>query len=213
MGKELSMKQKIMDYVEHYKILWTEMADRGSAISSSTEGKTFYARHHSFARSDNLEKYWYSEYTDEMYDSVFDCLTCYRWYVIPERLRVVSGLREETDLELLLDSAGYSASFIAEELFCMIDMCLESGCCTENDLHRIRQAYNGLSGYQDDYVSRIVHWGTHHKIMYPDMNAAGISSPVMSGMRNPFQEGYYSGYIPKPSNNYSAASVTGVFAV
>ncbi len=206
------MNREIRDCVNHYKNLWTNMADYGSVISSSPKGKAFFVRHHFFARADDLEKSWYSEYTNEMYDSVFDCLACYRWYVIPEKLREVSGFREETDLEHLLDSAGYSASLIAEELFCMIDTCLESGCCSEDDLHRIQLAYNGLSGYQDEFVSRIVQWGTHHKTMYPDMNITRISGQVMSGMRNPFQKGYYSGCIPKHSNNSSAASVSGAFA-
>ena len=136
----------------------------------------FSVRHHSFARSDNLEKTWFSEYTDEIFDSPFECLAFYRWHVIPDKLREVSGLWEETDLELLLDSAGYSTSLIAEELFCMIDNCLESGQCSESDLNRIRLAYNGLSGFQDDFVSRIAQWGN-----------------VSNHLHNPFLEGSYSG--------------------
>lgn len=206
------MKREVKKYVNHYRNLWIGMADYGSVVSSSPEGKAFFTRHHSFAKSDILEKSWYSEYTYEMYDSIFDCLACYRWYVIPEKLREVSGLWEETDLELLLDSAGYSASLIAEELFCMIDKCLESGCCSGNDLNRIRQAYNGLSGFQDDFVSRIVQWGTNRGIKYPDTNAAGINGSVMFSMRNPYQESFHSGYLGKPAINPSRASAAGVFA-
>ena len=206
------MKCEIKHYVDYYRNQWKDMADYGSVVSSSPEGKVFFVRHHSFARSDILEKNWYSEYTDEMYDSSFDCLACYRWYVIPERLREVSGLREETDLELLLDSAGYTASLIAEELFCMIDMCLESGCCSEKDLHRIQLAYNGLSGFQDAFVCRIAQWGTNRGIKYPDRNLAGIIDSAMSGVRNPFREGCCSGYTRRLMNNHSTASVTEVFA-
>lgn len=174
------------------------MADYRSVISSFPEGKTFFVRHHSFVRSDILEKNWYSEYTDEMFDSLFDCLACYRWYVIPERLRDVSGLRDETDLELLLDRAGYSISLIAEELFCMIDTCLESGNCSEQDLHRIQLAYNGLSGFQDNFIRGIERWG---------LNRGNVPA-----VRNPIPEGFYKGYIQKLSAISSAASGIGVFA-
>lgn len=206
------MNSEIRKYINYYKGLWAEMVDYGSVVSSCPESRGFFVRHHSFARSDVLEKNWYSEYTDEMYNSPFDCLACYRWYVIPERLREVSGLPEETDLDLLLDSAGYSTSLIAEELFCMIDLCLDSGCCSENGLHRIRQAYNGLSGFQDDYISRIAQWGPNSGIMFQDMNAAGINGSVMFSVRNPYQEGFHSGYLGTPANNPSRASTSGVFA-
>ncbi|MCD4701238.1 MAG: hypothetical protein K8S24_05200 [Candidatus Aegiribacteria sp.] len=206
------MNREIREQINHYKGLWAEMADYGSVISSCPESKGFFVRRHSFARSDILENNWYSEYTDEMYDSPFDCLACYRWYVIPERLREASGLSEETDLDLLLDGAGYSASLIAEELFCMIDLCLDSGCCSENGLHRIRQAYNGLSGFQDDFVSRIVQWGSNRGVMSPDMKAAGINGSVMFTVRNPYYEGFHSGYFGKPANNPSRTSASGVFA-
>ncbi len=141
--------------------------------------KRFFVRHHSFARSDILEKSWTSEYTDEMFDSPFECLAYFRWHVIPDKLREVSGLWEEADLELLLDSAGYSTSLIAEELFCMIDICLESGRCSKKDLQRIRLAYNGLSGFQDDCVCRIAEWGNvsnHTEISYPEGFYTGCSS-------------------------------------
>lgn len=196
------MKSEISDRIEHYKNLWTGMADYGSVISSFPEGKDFFVRHHSFVRSDIKEKSRYYEYTDEMYDSLFDCLACYRWYVIPDRLREVSRLFEENDLEILLDSSGYSTSLIAEELFCMIDNCLESGHCSEEDLHRIRMAYNGLSGFQDDVVCRIAQWG----------NAVLEGDPVVSRIQNPFREGFYAGCISKPSINTSVASISGAFA-
>lgn len=196
------MKREISERIEHYKKLWTGMADYGSVISSSPEGREFLVRHHSFFRSDIKEKSRYHEYTDEMYDSLYDFLACYRWYVIPGRLREVSGLSDETDLEILLDSSGYSASLIAEELFCMIDDCLESGHCSEKELHRIRLAYNGLSGFQDDVVCRIAQCG----------NAVFEGYPVMSHIQNPFLEGYYAGCISKPPISISAAPLSGAFA-
>ncbi len=206
------MKKEIRECINRYKDLWERMEGYDPVISKESTNNSFFVRHHSAARSDILEKSWFSEYTDEMYDSVSDCLACFRWYVIPERLREVSGLLEETDLEILLDNAGYSASLIAEELFSMIDKCLESGSCSDNDLHRIRLAYNGLSGYQDDIVRRIAQWGPHYGIMYPDTNASGVSGFAMSIVRNPYQEALYSGFIGKPSKNTATSSITGVFA-
>ncbi len=177
------MKREIREYVNHYRRLWERQGDYSSVIAEDSSEKGFFVRRHSFTRSDILEKSWFSEYTDEAFASPFDCLACYRWYVIPEKLREVSGLWDEADLELLLDSAGYSTSLIAEELFCMIDICLESGHCSENDLHRIRLAYNGLSGFQDDYIRRIAQWG----------NAGRKDDSIMSHVQNPLQDGLYSG--------------------
>ncbi len=169
------MKREIRECVNRYRGLWERQEGYDSVVSEGGMKNGFSVRHHSFARSDNLEKSWFSEYTDEFFDSPFDCLAYYRSFVIPEKLREASGLWEETDLELLLDSSGYSTSLIAEELFCMIDNCLEAGQCSEKDLTRIRLAYNGLSGFQDHYVSRIAQWGN-------------VSNPV----QNPFREEFYS---------------------
>lgn len=193
--KEAGMKKEIRECINRYKDLWERMEGYDSAGSDANMNKSFFVRHHSAARSDILEKSWFSEYTDEMFDSPFDCLAFYRWYVIPIKLQEVSGLHEETDLELLLDSAGYSTSLIAEELFCMIDTCLESGHCSENDLHRIRLAYNGLSGFQDDIIRSIAQWGDVSKHVW-----------------NPFQEGLYAGCISKPAIRTSVAPFTRAFA-
>ncbi len=154
------MKMEIRERINHVRSLWERQEGCSSVVQKNCVNNGFFVRHHSFARPDSREKGWFSEYTDEKYNSAFDCLAYYRWYVIPEKLREVSGLWEETDLELLLDNAGYSVSFIAEELFCMIDACLESGSCSEEDLDRIRLAYNGLSGFQDDFIQRIAQWGS-----------------------------------------------------
>ena len=153
--------------------------------------KSFFVRHHSFAGHDTLENSRYNEYTDEMFDSPFECLAYYRQHVIPDKLREVSGLWEETDLELLLDSAGYSVSLIAEELFCMIDICLESGRCSGKDLQRIRQAYNGLSGFRDNCVHRITQWGS-----------------ISNHAQNPFQEGFYTGCTSESLTRIPAASIS-----
>lgn len=149
MKQEAYMRSEIRNSIDRYRNLWLQQEDYRSVVSNEGKGNAFIAGHHLFSRSEALDKNWLSEYTDEMYDSTLDCLACYRWYIIPERLREASGLQEETDLEALLDSAGYSTSLIAEELFSMIDACLESGRCSEDDLGRIRLAYNGLSGFND----------------------------------------------------------------
>lgn len=146
------MKREIRKRIDRYRNLWTKMKDYRSVVSTEGKSNAFTARHHLFSKSEVLDKSWFSEYTDEMYDSTLDCLACYRWYIIPERLREASGLQKETNLEALLDSAGYSTSLIAEELFSMIDACLESGRCSEKDLKRIRLAYNGLSGFYDIFT-------------------------------------------------------------
>ncbi len=171
------MKREIRKCVNRYRGFWERQESYDFEVPEDSMTNGFFVRHHSFARSDILEKSWFSEYTDEKYDSAFDCLAYYRWYVIPEKIREVSGLWEETDLELLLDSAGYSTSLIAEELFRMIDVCLESGKCREEDLHRIRLAYNGLSGFQDDFIHRIAQWGS---ITDRGISQHSINTPVAS---------------------------------
>lgn len=152
MKQEAYMKREIRNSINRYRNLWIKMKDYRSVVSAEGKGNAFIARHHLSSRSEALDKSWFSEYTDEMYDSTLDCLACYRWYIIPERLREASGLQKETNLETLLDSAGYSTSLIAEELFSMIDACLESGRCSIEDLNRIRLAYNGLSGFYDIFT-------------------------------------------------------------
>ncbi|MCK5116221.1 MAG: hypothetical protein KAR44_06445 [Candidatus Aegiribacteria sp.] len=179
------MKKEIREYVNRYRRLRARQEGYSSAVSEDSTKKGFFVRHHSFTRSDIFEKSWFSEYTDEVFASPFDCLAFYRWYVIPEKLREVSGLSKETDLELLLDRAGYSTSLIAEELFCMIDICLESGHCSKTDLHRIRLAYNGLTGFQDDYVRRIAQWGNvsnYAQNSSPEVFYTGCSSKSLIQM-------------------------------
>ena len=193
--KEAAMKREIREYVNRYRGYWERQEGFDSPVLENSRKEGFFVRCHSFTRSDILEKSWFSEYTDEMFDSPFDCLACYRWFAIPEKLREVSGLLEETDLELLLNSAGYSTSLIAEELFCMIDICLESGNCSENDLHRIRLAYNGLSGFQDSIVHRIAQWGN-----------------VSNHVQSQFRDEIYSACVRTPSPHFSVTSNAGVFA-
>lgn len=194
MERQAGMKIGIRNSIDRYKNLWARMEDYHSVVSNKGEGKAFTARHHLFSRSEILEKNWVSEYTDEMYDSIFDCLACYRWYKIPERLQNASGLQDETDIEILLDSAGYSTSLIAEELFSMIDTCLESGSCSENDLHRIRLAYNGLSGFKDIFVCRIVKWGPveNRCKSHTSEIIAGARVHTTAFVRNPTGESIYS---------------------
>ncbi len=146
-------------YVNRYRNLWKLGESHGGIISQARIRVGFYARQHRFAKSEALEKNWFSEYTEENYDSVIECLACYRWFIIPDRLRQSSGRYDLTDIDELLNLAGYSTSLIAEELFCMIDSCLESGVCQSSDLEMIRTAYNGLSGFEDQFINRITEWG------------------------------------------------------
>jgi len=153
------MKKEIRKSIDRYSNLWKRMEDYRSAVPVRSNSRAFISRLQMFSRSKLADKNRLSWYSDEIWDSIFDCLACYRWYIIPDRLRKASGLLEETDIEILLDAAGYSKSLIAEELFYMLDKCLKTGRCNEKDLERIRVAYNGLSGFQDCSVCRIVKWG------------------------------------------------------
>ncbi|MCD4846934.1 MAG: hypothetical protein K8R76_01940 [Candidatus Aegiribacteria sp.] len=146
-------------YVKRYRNLWKRGEAYRKAVSQDSIRAGFYARQHRFARSEAMGKNYFSEYTEEKYDSVTECLACYRWFIIPDRLRQASGRFDVTSIDELLDLAGYSKSLIAEELFHMIDSCLESGVCLKSDLEMIRCAYNGLSGFEDLFVNRITDWG------------------------------------------------------
>jgi hypothetical protein len=146
-------------YVKRYRNLWKRGEAYSKAVSQDGIRAGFYARQHHFARSEASGKNRFSEYTEEKYDSVIECLACYRWFIIPDRLRQISGRYDLTSINELLDLAGYSTSLIAEELFCMIDSCLESGECLKSDLEMIRCAYNGLSGFEDLLINRITDWG------------------------------------------------------
>ena len=146
-------------YIKKYRNLWKQGETYGEVVSRDGFSVGFHARQHHFARSEALGKNWFSEYTEEKYDSVIECLACYRWFIIPDRLKQASGRYDLTSIDELLDLAGYSTSLIAEELFYMIDSCLESGVCLKNDLEMIRCAYNGLSGFEDLFINRITDWG------------------------------------------------------
>ena len=208
------MKTEIGNLIDRYRNLWVKMEDYRSVVSAEGKGKAFIARHHLFSKSEVHDKSWFSEYIDEMYDSSLDCLACYRWYIIPERLRDASGLRKENDLEILLDGAGYSTSLIAEELFSMIDACLESGNCSEEDLNRIRLAYNGLSGFKDIFMCKIVKWGPiRNSGIYDEKKAEDISFNSTACVRNSLRTGIYSNCIRKTENDTSGKFITGAFAV
>ncbi len=146
-------------YIKQYRDLWKQGETYSRIVSRSDIRDGFHARQHRFARSEASGKNWFSEYTEEKYDSVTECLACYRWFIIPDRLRQSSGRYDLTDIDELLNMAGYSTSLIAEELFCMIDSCLESDKFLVRDLEMIRCAYNGLSGFEDHFVNRITVWG------------------------------------------------------
>ncbi|MFO8184498.1 MAG: hypothetical protein R6U39_10025 [Candidatus Aegiribacteria sp.] len=93
-------------------------------------------------------------YSQHVFQTPLEWLVNLRDVVLPEILREASGLRGETDLELLLDGSGYSVSLVAEELISMIDECIESKSFDSHSLEMIRRAYNGLSGFDGPMVSR-----------------------------------------------------------
>lgn len=146
-------------YIRQYTNLWKRGESYNIVISRAGIHTGFYARQHRFTRPEALGNNWFSEYTEEKYDSAIECLACYRWFIIPDRLRQASGRYDLKSIDELLNLAGYSTSLIAEELFFMIDSCLESGVCLKSDLEMIRRAYNGLSGFEDLFVNRITDWG------------------------------------------------------
>lgn len=146
-------------YIKRYTNLWKQGESCSRILSRPGLHNGFYARRHRFTRQEAPGKNWFSEHTIEKYDSAIECLACYRWFIIPDRLRQASGRYGLRNIDELLDLAGYSTSLIAEELFFMIDSCLESGICLESDLEKIRQAYNGLSGFEDIHINRITDWG------------------------------------------------------
>ncbi|MCK5064831.1 MAG: hypothetical protein KAQ97_06085 [Candidatus Fermentibacteraceae bacterium] len=146
-------------YIKRYTNLWKQGESYSKIISRTGIHARFYARQHRFTQPEALGKSWFSEHTIEKYDSAIECLACYRWFIIPEHLRQASGRYDLKNIDELLDLAGYSKSLIAEELFFMIDSCLESGICLKSDLEMIRRAYNGLSGFEDLFINRITDWG------------------------------------------------------
>lgn len=97
-------------------------------------------------------------YSKEEFETVYDWLAHYRYSRIPQMLREICEIRGyfSTDIEGLLNHAGYVVSFIADELFYMIDRCLEHGICSQEDMNRIKQAYNSLSGFESDKKYEIV---------------------------------------------------------
>lgn len=172
------MKPRILNYIEHYKKLWFDPGGYHPAGSYEEDGKGFSVRLISYSRSAVRERELQVEYRNEMYQSVIECIACYRYFKIPQRLRNASGKLHLTEVEDLLNSVDYSTSMITEELFYMLDMCLEKGICTRTELERIRLAYNGLSGFNDTYVIRIARWGCSSRDRYDYPENAGSISPV-----------------------------------
>lgn len=97
-------------------------------------------------------------FSKEEFETVYDWLAHYRYSRIPQMLREICATRGyfSTDIEGLLNHAGYVVSFIADELFYMIDRCLEHGICTGKDMNRIKQTYNSLSGFESEKKYEIV---------------------------------------------------------
>lgn len=95
----------------------------------------------------------------DYFDSPMECLSAMRTTFIPDRLREVSGLHDETDLDVLLESAGYSVSLAAESLIEMVDECLSASSCTPDELRRIKTAYNRVSVFGPPQRHLISDWG------------------------------------------------------
>ncbi|MCK4671562.1 MAG: hypothetical protein KAT47_03395, partial [Candidatus Aegiribacteria sp.] len=56
-------------YIKQYRNLWKRGETYSKVVSRDGIRAGFYARQHHFARSETLEKNWFSEYTEEKYDS------------------------------------------------------------------------------------------------------------------------------------------------
>jgi len=161
----------VTKYEERYREMWESGVSSCPAAAGHrqlTDG-SFCARHHSF-RSRCGRQGWsdHGVYINETFDSVLECISYYRWFRVPHRLRALcsgSGLVNSTDIEALLDRAGYSVSLTVEELFHMIDHSLETGCCSRDDLHRMRLAYNGISGFREPLRAEIVCWGPVEEVL------------------------------------------------
>jgi len=152
-------------YETRYRELWLAGVEScpAAAGNRSLTGSSFCARHHSF----RMARGWpgarrHGVFINETFDSVMECLACYRWFRVPLRLRALrsgSGAPPDRNVEELLDRAGYSISLVVEELFGMLDECLGGGVCTGEDLERIRLAYNGIGDLRDPARAEIVCWG------------------------------------------------------
>lgn len=158
-------------YEERYRGMWESGVSSCPAAAGHrqlTDG-SFCARHHSF-RSSSGRSGWsdHGVYINETFDSAMECLSYYRWFRVPHRLRALcsgSGLANCTDIEELLNSSGYSVSLTVEELFHMMDHCLDTGHCSREDLHRMRLAYNGITGFREPLRAEIVCWGPVEEVL------------------------------------------------
>ncbi|GEM_PF-6950656 len=193
--------KKSREYEDYYRGLWLSGTGSWPAASGfrKLQDNQFCARHHTARRTGSgFGGSEHGVFINEVFESVFECLAYYRWFRIPERLKdicMTRGTDSSGDIEILLDGAGYSASLIAEELFAMIDEYLEKGVCTEQDLHAVRMAYNGLSGFDDPIVSTIASWGPVEMVLADESMLTAVKEPgkvsfpllllVDSGLFNP----------------------------
>lgn len=156
---------RTLEHVSRYREMWlVGVASCPAAVGNRhLTNDSFCARHHAFRRHPG----WsgareHGVFINETFESVMECLAYYRWFRIPQRLRALragSGVPVSADIEELLDASGYSVSLTVEELFHMLDECLRSGSASPEDLQRMRQAYNGIGGFDEPTRAEIVCWG------------------------------------------------------
>ena len=153
------MSWKTDHWMGRYSSLLEKGQDLPRGNDSTEQDAGFFLRQQTLFRNPETGKNRQGMVTEEVYGSAAECLSSIRWYKIPSRLREITGLNNENDIEKLLDAAGYRSSLVAEELFDMIDGCLKSHIITTADLDTIRKAYNGISGFRCPQEHRITEWG------------------------------------------------------
>lgn len=153
------MNWKTDYWMDRYSSLLKKGQDLPRSYDSPKQDAEFVLKQQMVFRNPETGKSRPGRITQEVYGSAAECLSCIRWYKIPSRLREITGLKHENDIESLLDAAGYRSSMVAEELFHMIDNCLKCHIITSADLNMIRKAYNGISGFKRLEEHRIASMG------------------------------------------------------
>ena len=153
------MKSKTDYWMDRYRSLLQNTEELPRSLDSLQQNEGFVLKQRVLFRNPETGKSRKGRTTEEVYESAAECLSCLRFYKIPSRLREITGLSDENNIEALLNDAGYRSSLIAEELFDTIDECLNSHIVTGSDLDIIRRAYNGISGFNHSEKHMIIEWG------------------------------------------------------
>ncbi|MBD3277914.1 MAG: hypothetical protein GF388_06420 [Candidatus Aegiribacteria sp.] len=150
------MSRKTDQWKDRYSSFLDENQEFPLGRESAGQNEGFVLKHQMVFTDRETGKIRQGLITEEVYGSAVECLSSIRWYKIPSKLREITGLYNENDIEKLLDAAGYRSSMVAEELFDMIDGCLKSHLITTSDLNMIRKAYNGISEFYRPKEQRIL---------------------------------------------------------